>query len=111
MTWNKTSKWLVPAAIIAIGGAGSAYLARQDVAVKVDDKGVPVAPTVAAGPPKASVGGQAALPPGAVIRSLDKINEAASAVGCPTLVPNDPAGKLLDVSECLGEKAMQAQKK
>lgn len=102
----------IPLLVVAIAAVGTLYLVSQDRAVKVDDKGVPVSapapPTVAAGPPKAEVAGQAAIPPGAVIRSLDKINAAAKAVGCDELRPDDPAGKLIDVAECLGAKAQSA---
>ena len=106
MTWNKASKWLVPAVIIAVGGGSGAYLARLDKTVKVTDQGVPVA-APAPGQPQRPPD----LPPGAVIRSLDQINAAAAAVGCDTLKGDDPAGKLIDVAECLGAKALAAKGK
>lgn len=115
MDWNRTSKWLVPALIIAVGGAGGAYLARQDRAVKVNDQGQPVqAPAPIPPPSFVAPGGLPPIPPegqpvqvpGGVIRSLDKINAAAARVGCDTLKPDDPAGKLIDVAECLGARAV-----
>ena len=51
---------------------------------------------------------QPPLPKGATFRSLDKLNAAAAAVGCDTLKPDDPAGKLIDVAECLGAKAVKS---
>ncbi len=122
----KMGQWAVPVLIVALTATGTLYLARQDRAVKVTDQGVPVQPPApkwempgyrqpvlaqpVPGQEQAAPGrnNPTAVPvPGGVIRSLDKINAAAARVGCPVLVPNDPAGKLLDVAECLGEKAVQ----
>ena len=105
---NRTSRWLVPALILVIGLGLTAYLASQDRAVKVTDRGVPVAPPVVAPAPAP---GQPVQVPGGVIRSLDNINAAAARVGCPVLVPNDPAGKLLDVGDCMADKLMEMKKK
>lgn len=100
--------WGIPLLALAIMTIGTLYLVSQDRVLKVNTQGVPVGqPTVAAGPPKATTGGEITAP-GGIIRSLDKINAAAAAVGCDTLKPDDPAGKLLDVSECLGEQAMKS---
>ena len=101
----------VPLLIAVVGAGGAYYLVGQDRARQMTTKEATV-PTVAAGPPKASVGGQAAVPPqGGVIRSLDKINAAAAAVGCQPVVPGDPAGHLLDLAECLGDKAVARRAK
>ncbi len=55
-------------------------------------------------PPQSQVDAAAKAAAGE-FRSLDKVNAAAKAVGCQTLELGDPAGKLIDVAECLGEKA------
>jgi len=103
----------IPLLVVAIAAVGTLYLVSQDKAVKVDDKGVPVqAPRVVpppAAPPQVVAPKPGEVPvPGGVIRSLDKINAAAKAVGCDELRPDDPAGKLIDVAECLGAKAQSA---
>lgn len=97
----------IPLLVLAIAAVGTVYLVSQDRAVKINDKGVPVSapapPTVAAVPPA-----PVPLPSGSVFRSLEKINAAAKAVGCDELRPDDPAGRLIDVAECLGAKAQSA---
>lgn len=101
-------KHWIPFAIAILGSLAGVYLSRQDVAVKVTDQGVPVQPPpTVTSPPKATVGGRTGQPiPAGVFRSLNKINAAAKAVGCDELRPNDPAGRLIDVAECLGAKAV-----
>jgi hypothetical protein len=105
----------IPLLIMVVGAGAIGYLASQDKAVKVNDQGVPVqASTPVLAPPTPSpekaAPGRNNLPPGAVIRSLDKINAAAKAVGCDELRPDDPAGKLIDVAECLGAKAQAGRR-
>lgn len=106
--------WGIPALVVAVAAMGTLYLVSQDRAVKVDDKGVPVQ---AAPAPKWEMPGYRQpvspppLPPGATFRSLDKINAAAARVGCATLKPDDPAGRLIDVAECLGEKAVSGSRR
>jgi hypothetical protein len=101
----------IPLLVVAIASVGTLYLARQDRAVKVNDQGVPVQPPApkwempgyrqpvpSTGPPPVETKG--------TFRSLDKINAAAARVGCDPLKPDDPAGKLIDVAECLGARAV-----
>ena len=102
----------VPALIALVGVGGAFFLAKQDRAKQVTTgeatTGEATVPVLA--PPQAgqeqAYPGRNNLPPGAVIRSLDRLNAAAVAVGCPTVVPGDPAGKLLDLAECLGDRAI-----
>jgi hypothetical protein len=107
-------KYGIPLLVVALAAVGTLYLVSQDRAVKINDKGQPMQTAPAPGPvpPRSPVvepkPGEVPVP-GGVIRSLDKINEAAARVGCETLKPDDPAGKLIDVAECLGAKAVSAR--
>lgn len=93
-------------AVLALSLAVSILL-NQKNATMMPPPQAPRPPTVAAGPPKATTGGEIATP-GGTFRSLDKLNEYAVKAGCPPLVPEDPAGKLIDLAECLGAKALPA---
>ncbi len=77
--------------------------------VPMTTEGVPVqsAPVIAQSQP----GQEQAYPgrnnPGPTeVRSLDKINAAALAVGCEPIRVGEPASRLIEVAECLGAKAM-----
>lgn len=134
-SWSRFGMIGIPALVILVGISSVFLLTRVDRAVKVNDAGVPVQPTPkwempgyrqpappVPVPPKPGqeqaypgrnnkppdpVANPASVPvPSGVFRSLDKINAAAARVGCETLKPNDPATKLIDVAECLGERAV-----
>jgi len=106
MTRFQFQKHLIPILLLLVGVAGAFWLARQDRAMKV--------PTTQVERPTPRLWTQEQdrepteppMPPGAVIRNLDRLNAAAAAVGCPTMEIGDPAVKILDVAECLGEKAV-----
>ena len=119
---NLRKHW-VPLMVVGVGALAGVYLAQQDKTVKVNEHWAPAqpAPPVLVPPmpgqeqafpgrnnpgPAPSTGSPTVVPvPGGVFRSLDKLNAAAKAVGCPVLVPGDPASRLLDQAECFAEKA------
>ncbi len=103
--------------LILLGGLGlAALLATQHRAVPVTATGQPAIPIIAQPQPgqeqaypgrnSPAPGPELPAPPGSTVRSLDKINAAAKAVGCPTLEMGDPAVKIFDVAECLGKQAV-----
>lgn len=100
-----TNKWVVPVLVSVLAVGGIKYLWSQPRPVLVNNQMVQVEQPKVVAPQIPAPDGTIPVP-GGVIRSLDKINAAAAAVGCDTLKPDDPAGRLVDVAECLGEKAL-----
>jgi len=97
----------IPVLIVLVAVGGVWLLTEQQQAVKVDSQMRPVqaqpAPSPALLPPPPTIEA-----PSGTFRSLDKLNALAAAVGCPILEPGDPAVRVFDLAECLGEKATKA---
>ena len=95
----------IPVLIVLVAVGGVWLLTEQQQAVKVDSQMRPVqaqpAPALLPPPPTIEA-------PSGTFRSLDKLNALAAAVGCPILEPGDPAVRVFDLAECLGEKATKA---
>ena len=107
---NLRKHW-VPLVVVGVGALAGIYLAQQDKTMKVNEHWTPAQPAppvLVPSPPAPSAGSPTVVPvPGGVFVSLDKINAASKTVGCPVLAPGDPAVRLIEVAECLGEKAIR----